>query len=105
MAVEQTDILAEHPPSLALPLYTHMLTTRLFEEACIRWEHEGAMSAQVFPSRGQEAIAVGGCLALEKGDTVIPSFRTRGAMMATKMPPTAPNGIPTSTRSMSKTLP
>jgi TPP-dependent pyruvate/acetoin dehydrogenase alpha subunit len=63
-------------------LYTHMLVTRLFEEACIRWEHEGKMSAQVFPSRGQEAIAVGACLAMEKGDTVIPSFRTRGAMMA-----------------------
>ena len=63
-------------------LYANMLVTRLFEEACIRWEHEGKMSAQVFPSRGQEAIAVGACLAMEKGDTVIPSFRTRGAMMA-----------------------
>ena len=63
-------------------LYRDMLVTRLFEEACIRWEHEGKMSAQVFPSRGQEAIAVGACLAMEKGDTVIPSFRTRGAMMA-----------------------
>ena len=40
-------------------LYRGMLVTRLFEEACIRWEHEGKMSAQVFPSRGQEAIAVG----------------------------------------------
>ena len=63
-------------------LYRDMLVTRLFEEACIRWEHEGKMSAQVFPSRGQEAIAVGSCLAMEKGDTVIPSFRTRGAMVA-----------------------
>ena len=63
-------------------LYKYMLVTRLFEEACIRWEHEGKMSAQVFPSRGQEAIAVGACLAMEKGDTVIPSFRTRGAMVA-----------------------
>ena len=70
------------PPGLEWNLYTNMLTTRLFEEACIRWEHEGKMSAQVFPSRGQEAIAVGACLAMEKGDTVIPSFRTRGAMMA-----------------------
>src|ERR1043166_634902 len=68
--------------NLAGLLYKDMLTTRLFEEACIRWEHEGKMSAQVFPSRGQEAIAVGACLAMEKGDTVIPSFRTRGAMMA-----------------------
>lgn len=63
-------------------LYTDMLVTRLFEEACIRWEREKKMSAQVFPSRGQEAIAVGCCLAMEKGDTVIPSFRTRGAIIA-----------------------
>ncbi|MGE5302124.1 MAG: thiamine pyrophosphate-dependent dehydrogenase E1 component subunit alpha [Alphaproteobacteria bacterium] len=68
--------------SIAWRLYIEMLITRLFEDACVRWEHEGKMSAQVFPSRGQEAVAVGVCLALEKGDTVIPSFRTRGAMIA-----------------------
>jgi TPP-dependent pyruvate/acetoin dehydrogenase alpha subunit len=62
-------------------LYTGMLTTRLFEEALVRWEHEGKHSAQTFPSKGQEAIAIGTCLALEKGDDVIPSFRTRGAMI------------------------
>jgi TPP-dependent pyruvate/acetoin dehydrogenase alpha subunit len=58
-----------------------MLTTRLFEEALLRWEHDGKISAQTFPSKGQEAIAIGCCLALEKGDAVIPSFRTRGAMI------------------------
>ena len=63
-------------------LYVNMLTTRLFEEALVRWEHEGKLFAQTFPSKGQEAIAIGCCLALEKGDTVIPSFRTRGAMVA-----------------------
>jgi acetoin:2,6-dichlorophenolindophenol oxidoreductase subunit alpha len=63
-------------------LYTDMLVTRLFEEACVRWEQERKMSAQVFPSRGQEAVAAGACAAMEKGDTVIPSFRTRGAMIA-----------------------
>jgi len=62
-------------------LYHNMLVTRLFEEALIRWEHEGKISAQTFPSKGQEAIAIGCCVALEKGDTVIPSFRTRGAMI------------------------
>ncbi len=51
------------------------------EDALIRWEHEGKIAAQTFPSRGQEAIAIGCCLALEKGDAVIPSFRTRGAMI------------------------
>jgi TPP-dependent pyruvate/acetoin dehydrogenase alpha subunit len=68
--------------SLEWRLYHDMLLTRLFEDALIRWEHEGKISAQTFPSKGQEAIAIGCCLALEKGDTVIPSFRTRGAMIA-----------------------
>lgn len=72
----------EQQNSIEWRLYTNMLTTRLFEEALVRWEHEGKHSAQTFPSKGQEAIAVGTCLALEKGDDVIPSFRTRGAMIA-----------------------
>ena len=62
-------------------LYRNMLVTRLLEEALIRWEHEGKISAQTFPSKGQEAIAIGCCAALENGDTVIPSFRTSGAMI------------------------
>ena len=62
-------------------LYRNMLVTRLFEDALVRWEQEGKISAQTFPSKGQEAIAIGCCAALEHGDTVIPSFRTRGAMI------------------------
>jgi len=62
-------------------LYAKMLTTRVFEEALVRWEHEKKHAAQTFPSKGQEAIAIGVCLALEKGDDVLPSFRTRGAMI------------------------
>jgi TPP-dependent pyruvate/acetoin dehydrogenase alpha subunit len=61
--------------------YLKILTTRVFEEALVRWEHEMKHSAQTFPSKGQEAIAIGTCLALEKGDDVLPSFRTRGAMI------------------------
>jgi pyruvate dehydrogenase E1 component alpha subunit len=71
----------EHQSRIEWRLYRNMLLTRLFEEALLRWEHEGKISAQTFPSKGQEAIAIGCCLALEKGDTVIPSFRTRGAMI------------------------
>jgi len=67
--------------TLELRLYRNMLVTRLLEDALIRWEHEGKISAQTFPSKGQEAIAIGCCAALKKGDTVIPSFRTRGAMI------------------------
>ena len=72
----------ENRNSIEWRLYRDMLVTRLFEEALIRWEHEGKISVQTFPSKGQEAIAVGCCLATERGDTVIPSFRTRGAMVA-----------------------
>jgi TPP-dependent pyruvate/acetoin dehydrogenase alpha subunit len=72
----------DYQSSLEWRLYHGMLVTRLFENALLRWECEGKISAQTFPSKGQEAIAIGCCLALEKGDTVIPSFRTRGAMVA-----------------------
>ncbi len=71
----------KHQGSIEWCLYQKMLLTRLFEEALIRWEHEGKIAAQTFPSKGQEAIAIGCCLALENGDAVFPSFRTRGAMI------------------------
>lgn len=71
----------DHSNRIEWRLYTNMLTTRVFEDALLRWEHEGKHAAQTFPSKGQEAVAIGTCLALEKGDDVIPSFRTRGAMI------------------------
>lgn len=82
MALTQLRTSGDRENSLEWRLYRDILLTRLFEEALIRWEHEGKLSAQTFPSKGQEAIAIGCCLALEEGDTVIPSFRTRGAMIA-----------------------
>jgi TPP-dependent pyruvate/acetoin dehydrogenase alpha subunit len=71
----------EESARVEMRLYRAMLRTRLFEEALLRWEHEGKIAAQTFPSKGQEAIAIGCCLALESGDAVMPSFRTRGAMI------------------------
>lgn len=82
MSSTQSSVIHQSYDSIEWRLYQNMMTTRLFEEALIRWEHDGKISAQTFPSKGQEAIAIGCCLALEKGDTVIPSFRTRGAMIA-----------------------
>ena len=73
--------LSNQHETLERRLYRYMLVTRLFEDALVRWEQEGKISAQTFPSKGQEAIAIGCCAALEHGDTVIPSFRTRGAMI------------------------
>ncbi len=82
MDLNQSKSTPVNPSSLEWRLYHNMLVTRLFEEALVRWEHDGKIAAQTFPSKGQEAIAVGTCLALEKGDDVIPSFRTRGTMVA-----------------------
>jgi TPP-dependent pyruvate/acetoin dehydrogenase alpha subunit len=82
MALTQLRTSGDRENGLEWRLYRDILLTRLFEEALIRWEHEGKISAQTFPSKGQEAIAIGCCLTLEEGDTVIPSFRTRGAMIA-----------------------
>jgi TPP-dependent pyruvate/acetoin dehydrogenase alpha subunit len=82
VTVSSNPVIGGRSNSIEWRLYQNMLTTRVFEEALIRWEHEGKHSAQTFPSKGQEAIAVGTCLALERGDDVIPSFRTRGAMVA-----------------------
>ena len=39
-------------------LYQHADDAAL-RRALVRWEHEGKHSAQTFPSKGQEAIAVG----------------------------------------------
>ena len=72
---------SEGSARIEMRLYRAMLRTRLFEEALLRWEHEGKIAAQTFPSKGQEAIAIGCCLALERGDAAMPSFRTRGAMI------------------------
>ena len=60
--------------SLEWRLYHNMLVTRSFEDALIRWEHEGKISAQTFPSKGQEAIAIGCCLALEQRRRCHPVF-------------------------------
>jgi TPP-dependent pyruvate/acetoin dehydrogenase alpha subunit len=78
----QERLASDRQSSVEWRLYKTMLTTRLFEEALVRWEHEGKHAAQTFPSKGQEAIAAGTCAALQKGDDVLPSFRTRGAMIA-----------------------
>ena len=82
MVTKETDRHSDGQNTIEWQLYKSMLTTRLFEEALIQWEKEGSISAQTFPSKGQEAIASGCCLAMERGDVVFPSFRTRGSMIA-----------------------
>ena len=81
MVLTESKAARDRHSSVEWRLYHGMLVTRIFEEALLRWEHQGKIAAQTFPSKGQEAIAIGCCLALQPGDSVIPSFRTRGAMI------------------------
>lgn len=58
-----------------------LLLTRLFEEKCIEVHEEGGIPETPHSSIGQEAVGVGGCLALQDDDIVSPSLRTRAAML------------------------
>jgi len=58
-----------------------LLLTRLFEEKCIEVHESGEIPETPHSSIGQEAVGVGGCLALEDDDFVSPSLRTRAAML------------------------
>lgn len=53
-----------------------MLRTRQFEERCMAIKREGAVLGNTYPCLGQEALGVAG-MALEPGDTVFPSYRSR----------------------------
>lgn len=58
-----------------------LLLTRLFEEKCLEVHQERGIPETPHSSIGQEAVGVGGCLALEPDDIVSPSLRTRAAML------------------------
>jgi pyruvate dehydrogenase E1 component alpha subunit len=58
-----------------------LLLTRVFEEKCVEVHQSGGIPETPHSSIGQEAVGVGGCLALEEEDIVSPSLRTRAAML------------------------
>lgn len=62
--------------------YRLMLTIRIFEETVEDLFSKGKIGGTTHPAAGQEAVAVGACAALEKGDYVTSTHRGHGHMIA-----------------------
>jgi acetoin:2,6-dichlorophenolindophenol oxidoreductase subunit alpha len=69
--------------------YGRMLLLRRFEEAMQRLFLRGEIHGTVHLYTGQEAVAVGVCLALEDGDQVAATYRGHGAALAKGTEPEA----------------
>lgn len=70
-----------------IKMYRFMVLTRTFEDwMCNSWGKSGVVELP-HGSQGQEAIAVGACYGLRKGDQVMPSLRTRGAFFVRGITP------------------
>lgn len=67
---------------MLLNMYEMMLKIRLFEEATIDVYQKGQMPGLAHPYLGEEAIAVGACMALEKDDYITSTHRGHGHLMA-----------------------
>jgi pyruvate dehydrogenase E1 component alpha subunit len=65
-----------------LDYYTKMLVIRLFEEKVEELFAAGAIAGTTHPSSGEEAVAVGACAALRKGDFVTSTHRGHGHFIA-----------------------
>ncbi len=64
-----------------IQMYRWMVLTRAFEERICELWGRGAVSELPHGCQGQEAIAVGACYRLRREDQVMPSLRTRGALL------------------------
>ncbi len=62
------------PKEMLEKMYRLMVLARKWDKKCIALQRTGRMNVYA-PLEGQEAIAVGACLALEKNDWLFPSYR------------------------------
>jgi len=67
---------------LALGMFTRMVTIRRFEETAIDLFKRGMVKGAVHPYVGQEASAVGVCMALREGDLIAGTHRSHGHNLA-----------------------
>jgi pyruvate dehydrogenase E1 component alpha subunit len=68
-----------------LEMYTLMLRIRRFEEAAFQQYQKGTIGGFCHLYIGQEAVAVGACSVLEKGDKVLTAYRDHAHAMAQGM--------------------
>lgn len=67
---------------LALTMFTRMATIRRFEETAMDLFKRGMVKGAVHPYIGQEASAVGVCMALHEGDLIAGTHRSHGHNLA-----------------------
>lgn len=79
----------ETDTALSLALYRQMLVIRKFEEAAIEQFSKGLITGSTHPCIGQEAIPVGVCAALQRGDLALATYRGHGAAIAKGADPKA----------------
>lgn len=68
--------------SKARDVYSRLVEVRVFEEACSRLYKDGRLPGFIHVSLGQEACAVGACLALERDDYITSTHRGHGHCLA-----------------------
>jgi acetoin:2,6-dichlorophenolindophenol oxidoreductase subunit alpha len=68
--------------ALARKIYQKLCEVRAFEQACARLYRESELPGFIHVSLGQEACAVGACLALEQRDYVTSTHRGHGHCLA-----------------------
>jgi len=67
---------------LLLEMYRRMVRIRKFEEAAVDLFQRGMVKGAIHPYIGEEASAVGVCLALRKDDLIAGTHRSHGHMLA-----------------------
>ena len=65
--------------TIARAIYAKLVEVRHFEQRCTELYRDGAMPGFLHVSLGQEACAVGACLALERDDYVTSTHRGQTA--------------------------
>lgn len=68
--------------TIARAIYAKLVEVRHFEQRCTELYRDGAMPGFLHVSLGQEACAVGACLALERDDYVTSTHRGHGHCLA-----------------------
>ena len=84
---DERPALEDEDPATLRKLYREMLLIRRFEEKAGQLYGMGLIGGFCHLYIGQEAVVVGALSVLDKGDTVITTYRDHGHMLATGMDP------------------
>lgn len=79
---QSAENLSQYPLSLLLEMFRRMTLIREFELRAIEERHQGLIPGFIHSCVGQEATAVGACLALEEGDVITSTHRGHGHLIA-----------------------